>query len=255
MICWAAFKKSLLSQSIKIDCIRVNIPKTYRRFPDHSFQLPNVPEGVDVVLGDRDYGPATKVLPTIREHRNNPAKIIFCDDDRECHPDWAKTLVQKSIEKPNCAIANSGWDISNLDVKYDRDFSLPRAKRLNNKLDVTYRMRRIHQKITETVKGVKLPKPYRNKTYYKEGYLDILEGCGGVLVKLNFFTSDVFNVPEKVWSVDDIWLSGMLAYNGTKIWSNSIGYMPNEMHGAGEDALCNDVIEGLDRTESNEEEL
>ncbi len=129
-------------------------------------------------------------------------------------------LVQKSIDKPNYAIANSGWDISTLGFEYNKGFETPRAVRLNNHLDFTYRMRRIQQKLLEIAQGSKEPKPHRSKNYRKEGCLDILERCGGVLVKPSFFSDGLFNVPEKVWSVDDIWLSGMLVYNGTGIWSN-----------------------------------
>ncbi len=77
-----------------------------------------------------------------------------------------------------------------------------------------------------------------------------MEGCGGVLVKSRFFAPEVFRVPDKLWSVDDIWLSGIAAYNGVHIWGNN-GYMPNEIAGAEQDALCNSTLEGLNRQQAN----
>ena len=41
-----------------------------------------------------------------------------------------------------------------------------------------------------------------------------------MLVKPSFFAEMVFSIPAVLWSVDDIWLSGNMVSNGTKIsWS------------------------------------
>ena len=37
--------KSLVAQSAPLTEIRLNIPKTYRRFPQDSFSMPDVPTG------------------------------------------------------------------------------------------------------------------------------------------------------------------------------------------------------------------
>jgi len=37
---------SLINQKRRADEIHIYIPKTYRRFPEHSFSIPDVPEGV-----------------------------------------------------------------------------------------------------------------------------------------------------------------------------------------------------------------
>jgi len=52
--------RPLLQQSADIASVTVYVPKSYRRFPDHEFCLPNVPDGVSVDVVDTDPGPATK---------------------------------------------------------------------------------------------------------------------------------------------------------------------------------------------------
>ena len=52
------------------------------------------------------------------------------------------------------------------------------------------------------------------------------------------------------WTVDDIWLSGMAAKQGTPIWANS-GFIPDEISGADVDALCNQTIGGMKQAEAN----
>ncbi|MGH1445740.1 MAG: glycosyltransferase family 2 protein [Cognatishimia sp.] len=242
---------SILRQNTKIDEIRVNIPKTYRRFPEHNFSLPEVPEGVRIAVCDEDYGPATKILPTLMEYHDQDAQIIFCDDDRICDPRWALNLLQKSNERPDDAIANCGWHLDKLKDEWRDKTPNPRAQPLPSRFDLVYRGRRIAQQLRQPFTNTHIPKPSRAKNFSKEGYLDILEGCGGVLVKPHFFSREVFKVPEKVWSVDDIWLSGMLRFNKRAIWANGRGLIPSEQRGAADDALCNDVIEGLNRRQAN----
>jgi len=59
----------LLGQSIKADKIELWIPRSYRRFPDHVFCIPDVPDGITVKVSEEDLGPATKVLPCAKNYR------------------------------------------------------------------------------------------------------------------------------------------------------------------------------------------
>ncbi|MGR3529078.1 MAG: glycosyltransferase family 2 protein, partial [Sulfitobacter sp.] len=79
--------RSLVAQSAPLTEIRLNIPKAYRRFPQDSFSMPDVPDGVRIAVVDEDLGPATKVLPTLLDHAGTQMPIIFGDDDRVVHPD------------------------------------------------------------------------------------------------------------------------------------------------------------------------
>ena len=242
--------RSILAQNVRIDAIEVQICKSYRRFPELDFSMPDVPDGVTVKLVDLDYGPATKVLPAAREYRGQDVDILFCDDDRICSVGWAGKFLEASKQKPGVAIANSGWDLDKLGLDYSKNKRQPRAIRLNSRLDMIYRARRIWQKVLELAEGRKRYKPSRHMSFFREGYIDILEGCGGVLIKPDMFDDEAYVIPDKLWTVDDIWLSGMLARRDIGIWSNKYGSIPEEQQGS-TDALSSSVIEGLDRTQAN----
>ncbi|WP_158968961.1 glycosyltransferase family A protein [Chachezhania sediminis] len=245
--------QSLLNQRQKIDEIRVNIPRTYRRFPEHAFTEPDLPEGVTLRICDEDFGPATKVLPALQDYRGREdVRIFYCDDDRVAHPTWVEEFVRISKSRPRDCIVNSGLDLKQLGfdtIKGRSPWNLYVPGR--RRFDMVYRGRRIKQQVKQLWTGKKLPKPPRGPAYAKNGYIDIAEGCGGVLVKPHFFDDKVFDVPAKLWSVDDIWLSGMLELKGTGVWINRQGQIPPEMKAATDSALYMAVIEGYDRTEAN----
>lgn len=241
---------SLVALKGDVQEIRVNIPKSYRRFPEGSFSMPELPEGVTLVVPDQDLGPATKVLPTIEAFRGTSQPIIYCDDDRIVHPEFARNLMTAAAAHPDCIIANSGWDLELLGLSVQRPDGEVRAKRLKSLFDLPYRARRLKQDIRRMM-GDKNPlKPQRTWNFWRPGFLDVMEGAGGVLLRANQLPDQTFDVPARVWTVDDIWLSGMAALGGVKIHSNN-GFIPDEIRGAEVDALCNQTIEGLNRAEAN----
>lgn len=241
----------LRQQSADIREIRVNIPRSYRRFPEGSFSLPSVPEGVRVVQVDHDYGPATKLLPTLHDLAGSDEPIIFCDDCMIMPPTWAQGLLDAAARQPDKCIANAGWDLDLLGLPLCRDeVSVTRAIIYNQPRNIRYRFQRLQQKLMELREWRRQPKPFRERVVGQYGHLDIMEGYGGVLVKSRFFGPEVFNVPERLWPVDDIWLSGMASYHGTMIWGSN-GAMPREMPGHEKHALAFSVIEGLNRDQAN----
>ncbi len=240
----------LLKQTAEIREIRVNIPHGYRRFPEGSFSLPEVPDGVRIARTEEDYGPATKLLPALTELAGTDEPIIYCDDDRMTSVHWAQDLIDAARARPGMCIANSGWDLDNLGLSVSREpQDTARAVYQTSRRDLPYRMRRIKQAFLKA-QGKPAPKPFRTRTFRREGLIDIMEGCGGVLVRPDFFPAQVFDVPDKLWTVDDIWLSGMVAQNNIRIRGHN-GYLPNEISGAEDDALSNSTIEGLNRQQAN----
>ena len=73
--------RALLAQTANVSEIRLNIARKYRRFDFDPATIPSYPEGIRVCLVDEDFGPATKVLPTVRAHAGEDVEILFCDDD------------------------------------------------------------------------------------------------------------------------------------------------------------------------------
>lgn len=241
--------ESIIKQNIHIDAIEVYIPKTYKRFPDYDGSLPQVPEGVTVVVIDEDLGPATKVLPAAKKHRGEDVEILYCDDDRICPPNWAKAFLEARKQRPDDAITAAGWEVSQLGIKYTSTMQ-PRVVPLRSRWDLPYRVRRINQKINEIKLGRKLPKPRRSRNFKRGGYIDIMEGYGGVLVKPSMFDDACYDIPNNLWSVDDIWLSGCMARQGIGIWANQIGEVPEEQFDIA-DALYESTINGMNRIEAN----
>jgi hypothetical protein len=242
--------RSILAQDVPIDAVELWIPRAYRRFPQHVFCLPEVPEGVRVRVTEADLGPATKVLPAAAAHRGTDARILYCDDDRIVHRSWARSFLTVAKRVPDCAVAISGWDIDFLGFPPRAGKPLPRARRKRSLFDLSYRWRRLEQKYLEVKLGRRLPKPDGADHLTRAGYVDIMEGCGGVLVRPAMFDAEAFDIPDKLWPVDDIWLSGMLARRGIRIWSMRRGPMPQEQDNVA-DPLYRSVIEGLNRHQAN----
>jgi len=53
-----------------VDEIRLYISKKYKRFPEYKEELPEVLEGVKLIQIDEDYGSTTKLLPTLKEFKD-----------------------------------------------------------------------------------------------------------------------------------------------------------------------------------------
>lgn len=192
--------RTLLEQTLRPDEIRLNLCRSYRRFPGEVPGLPPLPEGVSVRWGEIDYGPATKVLPTIADHRGQDVEILFCDDDQAYRPELVETLVSRRALHPDSCICGRGYNLSER-PKGHRYFVTgghkPRA--VLRKKGLWYRALR-----TASL-GLWKPPPR-----LQDGHVDILEGFGGALVRPGFFPDEVFDIPDILWTVDDPWLSGHL---------------------------------------------
>lgn len=103
--------QSLLAQSVRPDRIEVWIPRSYRRFPEHAFCVPDVPDGVTIEVIDEDLGPATKVLPCVRKYRGTDTRIVYVDDDRRYWNRFLETRLQAATKKPDMCIAAIGSDV------------------------------------------------------------------------------------------------------------------------------------------------
>ncbi|NRB18753.1 MAG: glycosyltransferase family 2 protein [Rhodobacteraceae bacterium] len=200
--------RDLLNQSVKVDEIRLNLARKYRRFPGAEISVPDLPEGITIHWSDTDFGPATKVLPTVLDHRGEDVEILFCDDDQPYDKEWARKFLEHRQSHPNCCIVGKGYDLSErtLGHRYDRKQErFPRAEVRCKGLG--YRMFRA------VTLGLCKPHPF-----ISDGYVDILEGHRGVMVRPSFFPNEVFDIPDILWTVDDPWLSGHLERNGVPIW-------------------------------------
>ena len=201
--------RNLLEQTAAVSEIRVNISRSYRRFDFDVADVPTYPDGVRTVIVDEDYGPATKVLPTARDHAGEDVEILFCDDDQYYEPGWAQQFLDARAQHPDACIAETGFDL------YDRDkvgagpgveAHMPRAAR--RKKDLSYRLYRL------ATLGQRKPSPYA-----APGYLDAFQGYRGAMIRPDFLPESAYDIPDILWTHDDFWLSGQMASQGVPVWA------------------------------------
>ena len=219
--------KSLLAQDVVVDKILLYLPKYYKRFNERLDKLPSVPDGVIVRFSDIDYGPATKILPAVRDFLDEDVRIIFCDDDRIYPKNLISTLISSSKSHPNDVIALEGRDIKDLSKFNWQGKDYPRASIVQKNL--TYRIKR--------ALSIGAWKPRKNAN---SGYADTFGGFGGVLVYPKFFNKNFFDIPDECWMNDDIWISGQLAISGIKIWITKIKDASSTSQNRGINALGNE---------------
>lgn len=233
--------QSLLDQKADVAAVNLYLPRRYRRFEWDPSQLPSVPAGVNIRLVDEDLGPATKVLPAVREYHGQDVAILFGDDDKVYDRDWAQRFMNASRQHPGCCIVEEGGDVCDYSSHAFRGDRQPRSGRRPK--DLVYRLKRLA--------SLGLWKPRKN---VGSGYVDMLEGWGGVLVRPEFFTDAAFDIPDILWTVDDIWLSGQLALNNVPIWLNAedARRTKGNSNEVKEASLRKLVHEGHGRTEANQ---
>jgi len=216
----------LVAQGSGADAVELYIPRAYRRFPDYDGQLPAVPAGVTVLQPEADFGPASKVLHAAVRYREVPqAQILFCDDDRAYYDGWADRLFAHQAERPDEAVALTGWDVERTGLDPYAPRPAPRHLKRARRWDFDYRAKRIRQILSGRSKVPIRMKPAR-RLIARSGYADIFEGYGGVVIRPGFFDEEAFDIPRVLWAVDDVWLSGMLARRGIRIWVPAGLYEP-----------------------------
>lgn len=228
---------SLLAQSAKIDEIRLYIPRRYKRFPDWNGCLPDLPHGVHLIRAEDDFGPASKVLNAAMDLAGQETPILFCDDDRLYPEGWARGLLDGHAMRPGDCIATVGRHLSELFPDNPPCFNGTRRALIGKHyVDPYYRYQRLRQQWREGRLATVGPKPAR-RLVARAGHTEILLGYAGALILPRFVDAAFFDIPEDVWMVDDIWLSGNLARRRIPI------YLPKRLE------ICrkaaNDTVQAL----------
>lgn len=191
------FLESIEKQTVLPSRIELNIPTEYHKRNLGKIDKKLIPSDLDV-YDCVDYGPATKILPTLKRYSDTDTRIIYCDDDRLYNENWVRNLVSVADRNPTSAICDECISIRSIIHRYYHPHK-----------DLRYKIK----------KALTLGRyrPYRTD---KKTASDIAQGFGGVLVKPSFFDNRVFSIPDVLWSVDDIWLSGHMTLTGSDIrWS------------------------------------
>ncbi len=179
--------QSLLKQTRPPDEIVLAIPEFSVRerrpyvVPKYISRLPRVR-----VLGcHKDWGPATKFIPLVREELaagHGDTLIMVVDDDRVYPRDALETYLHYSKQLPDAALCFRGAGMPrNLDW---RDARMIRASELRQPQLVA-----------------------------------VITGCGSYLIQPTFFDESLWDysqAPKGAFYMDDIWISGCLAKANVK---------------------------------------
>lgn len=178
---------SILDQSYLPDEICINIPMLSRK--GHEYVIPkwlSRLKSIKIHRVEKDEGPGTKLLPTLRRESTG-TKIIVIDDDNIYHSRVIETLlkVHYRYEKKGKLVA-----VTNYGVSLDDEDELP---------NLSGRIWAI---------------------FAKQRKVDLLQGFSGFLVAKEMFPEQAYNIhdgPIEAISVDDIWFSGWLNLNHVHI--------------------------------------
>ena len=230
---------NMADQTVLPSRIELNVPTEYHRRNLGKLDRSLIPEDIDV-YDCTDYGPATKILPTLKRYAGKDVQIIYCDDDRIYNKNWIRNLVTAAECNPASAICDECMSIRTVASRYYLSYK-----------NLRYKIKQLRKAL--------LLRRYRPHPIKKNNAADIAQGFGGVLVKPYFFNDMVFSVPDAFWSVDDIWLSGNMTLNEIKIlWSgrcHTEKSLPMSVDGQDigqmQDALALSQFHGLDRSSAD----
>jgi hypothetical protein len=175
---------SLLDQSLRPDAIYLNLPDRSHRFQSR-YTVPGFLDQVsslEIRSCGYDWGPATKVIPTLQAETDPDTMIIVVDDDQIYPRRMIERFVFHEDDFPDAALCARG-------------FRIPLA---------------LHHPLRDTVYGTRVDSPVE---------VEVMQGSAGVLVKPRFFTDeflDYTDAPESATMVDDVWIGGNLARNGVR---------------------------------------
>ena len=175
---------SMLDQSVRPDAIFLNVPDRSRR-TGAEYAIPSQLEQVESLEIRRcghDWGPATKLIPTLLSETDPDTIIIVVDDDQVYPREMIETFLAHEQNLPDAALCARGFR-------------------------VPFQM---HHPLRNTSYGTKLDAPCE---------AEIMQGSAGFLVKPRLFTPRLYDyedAPDAAMMVDDVWIAGNLARNGVR---------------------------------------
>ena len=182
---------SILDSSVAVDEIRLNIP--YYSSQGVKYHIPKWLKrlsSIKIYRTIKDWGPATKLIPTLLDKNNKNKKIIVVDDDVIYGYNTFETL-------------NEYFD------KYNKDDTVA----ITMYGDLFKETNTMTTRIINYVKG--------------DNYTELLRGHSGYMVKRDMFTEKVFDyskAPKETFFVDDHWFSHHLMKNKVKILQVGMKY-------------------------------
>lgn len=195
---------SLLRQSVRADGVVLCLPETSRRQGPYTIpRFVKKTQAVTLLRCDKDWGPATKLIPSWLRWRDRPVRFLAVDDDNVYPHNFVETFLHWSEVHPEAALGYRG-----------HVFQSPRS-----------------WKSKGTLYGTHTNEPYQ---------VDLLTGTWGFLIRDSFLDTKILDYdayPEGAFYVDDIWFNGHLARKGIKRVLIPASHPPLPTHSAYKEAL------------------
>ena len=185
---------TLLAQTVKPDEIHLWIPKYVKRTKEttpENIIPPFIRQKEIKARFCEDFGPHTKLIPTLKEAKDPNTMIITADDDTLYPTRWLESLINYANNHPDHCVGFRG-----------RTFSRRKFPLLGFRRPLRY-------------KGSELF--FSDKPNFS-AEVDIVTGCWGALYRRWFFDEQLLDLklcPPAFFN-DDIWNSGHLAKKGIK---------------------------------------
>ncbi len=176
---------SIASQSVRPDAIHLNVPRgAMARHPSMSYpdtlsssRYSWIDEPLLCINRTLDYGPATKLLPTLEYETSPDTRIVVVDDDRDYNVGLIAGLAWWSHHFPGAV-----WGVSGVSMEF----------------------------------GLGLTRPYRiyATNWVRPGptLVDVVWGAHGYIVRRGLVrhTEPIKRIPSACFKLDDEWLSASL---------------------------------------------
>lgn len=196
--------KSLMGQSRPPRRIVLNLPAFSRReqvayvVPERLRRLKSLD-----IRGCDDWGPATKLIPTLMAEEPGQA-IVVVDDDRIYPPSTIATLERHAAAMPDAALALAGWIVP--PDRIDRPTTV-----LSNLL-------------------MRAPAPVRGTRLWRPRRIDVVLGFMSYLVRPRFFDmaamADFSTGPEALFFVDDVRTSALCTAPKYAVPARRLSFIP-----------------------------
>ena len=190
--------ESIKAQTRQPDRIYVCICK-FCEWEQSSYEVPKwLADDADVqlVVSQRDYGPANKLLGMLHEEPDPATRIVIVDDDWSYNPDMLKVLEERFGHYQRSAIGSSG-------ARLPREWSVMET-RIGPEIHATPIMRHHLVFIAESPEDLAV---------------DILQFGFGTIVLRKWFDDDIYDLVqplEPLFFSDDVMFSGYLESKGVE---------------------------------------
>lgn len=102
---------SILDQTVRVDEVRLYIP--HKTFKGQEYTIPTWMKNLQktwpefsIKVCDKDWGPATKIIPAVLDEKDSNNFLIYMDDDMVYHPETIERLITASNRHPRQAICH-----------------------------------------------------------------------------------------------------------------------------------------------------